>query len=99
MKFYGEHALSETKCRDWFRRFKSGDFDLSNKDREKPPKKFKDSELQALLDEDSTQSLKQLPKALGVDQGTISRCLRAIGKTQKEGKWMSYELKERDIER
>ena len=34
----GEHTLSETTCRDWFRRFKSADFDLSNKDRGKPPK-------------------------------------------------------------
>ena len=73
MKVYGEHALSETTSKDWFRRFKSGDFDLSSKDRGKPPKKFEDAELQALLDEDSTQTLKQLVKALGVDQGTISR--------------------------
>ena len=80
VKVYGEHALSETTCRDWFRRFKSGDYDLSNRDRGKPPKKFKDAELQALLDEDLTQTLKQLVKALGVDQGTIS------GKIQKEGK-------------
>ena len=49
---YGEHALSGTTCRDWFRRFKSGDFDLSNKDRGKSLKKFEDAELQALLDED-----------------------------------------------
>ena len=55
--------------------------------------------MQALLDEDSTQTLKQLAKALGVDQGTISRRLHAIGKIQKEGKWVPYELKERDIER
>ena len=25
VKFYCGHALSETTCRDWFRRFKSGD--------------------------------------------------------------------------
>ena len=80
-------------------RFKRGDFDLSNKDRRKPPKKFKDAELQALLDKDSTQTLKQLAKALGVDQGTISRRLHAIEKIQKEGKCVPYELKERDIER
>ena len=75
-KVDGEHALSETTRRDWFRRLKSGDFDLSNK----PPKKFEDAELQALLGEDSTQILKQLAKALGVDQKTISRRLHAIGK-------------------
>ena len=50
--------------------------------------------MQALLDEDSTQTLNQLAKALGVDQGTISRRLHAIGKIQKEGKWVPYELKE-----
>ena len=66
MKVYGEHALSETTFRDWFRCFKSGDFDLSNKDRGKPPKKFEEAELQALLNEDSTQTLKQFAKALGV---------------------------------
>ena len=86
VKVYGEHALSETTCRDWFRRFKSGDFDLSNKDRGKPPKKFEDSELQTLLDKDSTVTLKQLAEALGVDQGTISRRLHAIGKIQTGGK-------------
>ena len=64
VKVYGEHASSEKTCRDWFRRFKIGDFDLSNRNRGKPPKKFEDAESQALLDEDSTQTLKQLAKAL-----------------------------------
>ena len=58
VKVYGEHALSETTCRNWFRCLKSGDFDLSKKDRGKPPKKFEDAELQALLDGDSTRTLK-----------------------------------------
>ena len=35
VKVYDEHALSETTCRDWFRRFKSGDCDLGNRDRGK----------------------------------------------------------------
>ena len=95
----GEHDLSETTFRDWLQRFKSVNFDLSNKDRGKLPKKLKDAELQALLDEDLTQTLKQLAKALGVDEGIISRRLHALGKIQKAGKWVPYELKERDIER
>ena len=90
---------TETTRRDWFRRFKSGDFNLSNKDRGKPPKKFEDAELQALLDEDSTRTLKKLATALGVDQGTIFRLLHTIRMIQEEGKLVPYELKERDIER
>ena len=61
--------------------------------------KFNDAELKALLDEDSTQILKQLAKALEVDQGTISKSYHATRKIQKEGKCVPYELKERDIER
>lgn len=96
---YGEHAPSQDTCERWFKRFKSGDFDVSNKDRGKPPKKFEDTDLQALLDEDNTQTEKQLAEALEVTQAAISQRLKAMGKIQKAGKWVPYQLKERDIER
>jgi len=38
----------------WFQRFKIGDFDVADKEHEKPPKKYEDVELQALLDEDDS---------------------------------------------
>ena len=57
---YGEHALGKSQCFESFKKFKSGDFDMRNEEREKPPKKFEDSELQALLDEDDVQIQQQL---------------------------------------
>ena len=36
---YGEHALGKTQCFEWFEQFKSGNFDVRNEDRGKPPKK------------------------------------------------------------
>ena len=39
---YGEHALGKTQCFEWFNKFKSGNFDVRNEDRGKPPKKFED---------------------------------------------------------
>ena len=39
-KVYEDVALSETTCRDWFRRFKDSDFDLTTvrlKEGQKPP--------------------------------------------------------------
>ena len=33
-KVYGDAALSETTCRDWFCRFKDGDFDADDRPRE-----------------------------------------------------------------
>ena len=44
---YDEHALSETTCRDWFRRFQSGDFDLKDKERSGESKKIEDKSLEA----------------------------------------------------
>ncbi|KAG5321058.1 MOS1T transposase, partial [Pseudoatta argentina] len=49
---YGDNALSDTTCRDWFRRFKNNDFELEDKERSGAPKKFQDKELEQSLDED-----------------------------------------------
>jgi len=48
--------LVKSQCFEWFKKFKSGDFDVRNEEHGKPPKKFEDSELQALLDEDDSNS-------------------------------------------
>lgn len=34
---YGRHALGKSQ---WFNKFKSGDFDVENEERGKPPTKF-----------------------------------------------------------
>ena len=39
---YGKHAHGKTQCFEWFKKFKSGNFDVRNEDRGKPPKKFED---------------------------------------------------------
>jgi transposase len=96
---YGDHALAEQTCRKWFARFKSGDFDLENKDRPGQPKKFEDADLEALLDEDSCQTQEELAESLGVDRSTIAKRLHNLGMIQKQGNWVPYELKPRDIER
>jgi len=71
LEVYGDNALSETTCRDWFCRF-NDNFDLSDKKRENRPKKVEDCQLQALLNEDDTQLQKMLAEQLGVSQATIS---------------------------
>ena len=44
-KVYGDAALSETTCRDWFRRFKDGDFNVDNHPRIGRPKTFEDADV------------------------------------------------------
>jgi len=79
--------------------FKIGDFDIADKEHGKPPKKYEDVELQALLDEDDSQTQKQFAEQLSVSQQAVSNRLREIGKIQKIGRWVPHELNERQMER
>ncbi|UYV82257.1 SETMAR [Cordylochernes scorpioides] len=65
---HGDHALSKSQCYRWFKKFQSGDFELDNEPRRKPHQKCEDAELQALLDDDSTQTQEKLAKQLQVSQ-------------------------------
>ena len=58
---YGEAALIERTCHEWFQRFKS----------------FEDSELGALLTEDSCQTQEELAESLGVTEQAISKRLKS----------------------
>jgi len=60
---------------------------------------YEDAELEALLDEDSCQMQKELALTLGVTQQTISYRSKSLGMIQKQGNWVPYELKPRNVER
>lgn len=96
---YGDYAPSISTCEYWFRRFKNGDFDTDDKERPGQPKKFEDEELEALLNEDSCQTLQELSESLGVDLSTVGKRIKAMGMIHKQGHWVPYELKPRDVER
>jgi len=87
---YGEAAISERTCREWFQRFKNDDFDVEDRHSGRREKVFE--ELEALLEQDSCQNQKELARSLGVTQA-ISKRLKAMGMIQKQGNWMPYELK------
>ena len=98
-KVYGDAASSERTCRDWFRRFKDGDFDVDDRPREGTPKAFEDAELEALLVEDRYQTHEQLASALGVNRQVISKRFHALGMIQRQGTWIPYDFKSREVER
>ena len=54
------------------------------------PKVYEDVELEALLDEDSCQTQKELALTLGVTQQTISYRLKSLGMIQKQGNFGFY---------
>jgi len=74
---YGETDISERTCREWFQRFKNGDFDIEDQHGGGREKVFKDAELKALFHEDSCQT-EELAGSLGVTQQASSKRLKAM---------------------
>ena len=56
VQIYGEAALSERRCSEWFQKFKNGEFYIEDKEHSGRPKVYEDAELEALLDQDSCQT-------------------------------------------
>lgn len=92
----GENTVSKSTCEYWFRRFKAGDFEVSDRERSGAPQKVEHEQLQALLDENSAQTQKELAEQVGVTQQTVSNRLHAMGKIHKEGRWVPHELSQRN---
>ena len=80
---YGEPALGKSQCFEWFKRFRSGNFDARNEERARPPKKFRDSELQASLDEDDAQTQQRLADQLNVTREAVSVRSKAMGRCRR----------------
>lgn len=90
---YGEYAPSTTMCKDWFKRFRNGDFDVEDKLRSGRPKRFEDCDLKALIDADPSQSRAQLAATLGMCKSMISTRLDAMGVVCKDGVWVQKKKK------
>jgi len=95
---YGNAALSERSCREWFQKFKNGEFNVEDKERSGSRKCMKTRNWKdGLLNEDSCQTQKELALTLGVTQQTISYRLKSLRMIQKQGNWVPYELKPRNV--
>ncbi|GBP70287.1 Mariner Mos1 transposase [Eumeta japonica] len=100
---YNEATLSEKTCREWFQKFKNSDFDVENKDANGGPKIYDDGEflfsiVSELLEEDSSQTQKELALTLKVTQQAVSHRLKLLEIIYKQGNWVPYDLKPRDVQ-
>ena len=99
---YGETTISERTCREWWvstlQEWFDDDFDVEDRHSGGREKVFEVAELEA-FEQDSCQNQEELARSLGVTQQAISKRLKAMGMIQKQGNWVPYELKPRDVER
>uniref|UniRef100_A0A0K0DUT8 HTH_48 domain-containing protein n=1 Tax=Strongyloides stercoralis TaxID=6248 RepID=A0A0K0DUT8_STRER len=85
-EIFGEELVSVSTVQRWFKKFKEGNEDLENEDRGKPPTIINNDELQAAVEANPNQSVRELAEIFNVSKSTISRHLREIGKPKNAGK-------------
>ncbi|XP_017767748.1 PREDICTED: histone-lysine N-methyltransferase SETMAR-like [Eufriesea mexicana] len=93
---FGENAVNDRKVQRWFEKFRSGDFPLQNDPRGRPKTSVKNDDPKALVETNSTVSMRELATRMNVDHTTILRHLSEIGKVKKMDKWVPHELTERN---
>ena len=91
---YGEDAIAERTARDWFAKFKNGNFDLEDTPRTGRPTEFDEDHLKTLVKEDGRQTCRELAEKMNSSAMTISRHLESLGFVQKLGAWVPHALTE-----
>jgi len=89
---YGEEAVTDRWCQKWFKRFREGNRDVEDRPRAGRPRELEPEALLALLDQDPTQTTRDLAEALGVTNGTVWNRLKEMGKVSKLGRWVPHVL-------
>lgn len=93
---YGEDSVGLTTVKDWFAKFKRGEFNLDDKPRSGRLKETQDNDIKRLLEKDNTQSTRDIAKKLKINQSTVQRRLRAMGMILKATRWIPHDLSERN---
>ncbi|KOC64863.1 Histone-lysine N-methyltransferase SETMAR, partial [Habropoda laboriosa] len=77
---YGEGAIGERTARDWYAKFKNGNFDLKDAPRSGRPVQFDEERLNQLLHENSRQTTRELAEKMECSHTAM---LHSMGKVQK----------------
>lgn len=95
-KALGKGTIGASTARNWFSRFNKGIFDVHDLPRTGRPVDFDEAHLEALLQNESRQSTRELAEQIGCHHSTVADHLEKIGKVQKWGSWVPHYLNEKN---
>ncbi|GFS69317.1 histone-lysine N-methyltransferase SETMAR, partial [Nephila pilipes] len=96
---FGIQMATNTTVARWLKKFRSGDFDLSNEPNGRPKIQVDDDVLKATMEANSSRSARELLLMYNVSKQTILTHLAQIGKVKKLDKWIPHELTDVQKER
>ena len=75
---YGEDTLSKSAAREWFARFRAGNFDVKNEPRSDPITEKKSDEIMVKIECDKHVSTVEIARELGIDHKTVLNHLHKL---------------------
>ena len=93
-ELFGEGTIGERMVQKLFKRFKDGDTSLKDEEGRGRRSDFDDQALLDAVEEDESLTTRILAEMFDVDQSTIVRRLKKLGKVWKLAGWVPHELSE-----
>ena len=91
---YGNEALKERQCQNWFAKFRSGDFSVKNAQRSGRPVEVDESHIKAIIDSDRHSTTREIAEKLNVSHTCIQKKLKQLGHVKKLDLSVPHQLKE-----
>ena len=79
---YGEEALKDRQCRNWFDKFRSGDFSLKDEQCSGRPNED-DDQIKAIIESDDHVIVVEIKEMIKIPKSTIDRHIKCLGLVKK----------------
>lgn len=96
-KVYGDDALQERQCQNWFKKFRAGDFDLKDAPRSGKPTEVDDDKIKALIKSNPCYTTREIAETLKISQKSVHVYLKKLGYVSKLDIWIPHELEKKFI--
>ena len=75
--------MKDRQCRNWFDKFRSGDFSLKDKKRSVRPNEVDDDLIKAMIESDRHATVREIEEMLKIPKSTIDRHIQRLGLDKK----------------
>ena len=87
----GEDTLSASTAQHWFSKFRTGNYEIDDLPHPGRPVEVDMKYLKRLIEKDPTLTTRCLGEKLGCSHVTVEKHLKELGRTWKDGVWISHE--------
>ena len=94
---YGDRSITVQTVRNWFRRLRTGNFNLKDEDRSGRPSTTDIDLIKAYLDENPRSSIREIANALNIPQTTIHEHLSKFEYVNRYEVWVPHQLTESNL--